>query len=460
MSRLWGTLAFRFALGYWLLVIASMSAIAITVYFGGIGLLQDRVDATLSSVARRLTNTYENNGQASTRELIDDLMVDNTDQDTEDYLLLSPAGVRIAGNIDPVPVVELPFDHLTDHLVTRYGKPSMSRLLPHRLSDGAILVVGRDMQDQIEIRRLVLKALGFGILISCVIAAAGAVLFRRKLEQSVARIRRTASEVVAGDLSRRIPVFGPDDEFVRLNRDINHMLDRIEQLVNNVKDVSNAIAHDMRTPLGRIRAQLDVALRPGSGGDQLAEAARQAIDNVDSLITTLDRMLQISEAEAGAGRRFFDEVDVRAVVTDVVELYDAVAESRGIVLLAETSSSAAIFGDKNLLASAIANLVDNSLKYAGSGAMVRVGSALDGASVSIVVRDNGPGIPAAERAKAMERFYRLDRSRTQPGNGLGLSIVAAIAELHWGKLILEDGHPGLVARIVLPRAEEYRVAAD
>jgi signal transduction histidine kinase len=316
------------------------------------------------------------------------------------------------------------------------------------------------MRDLMQIRRLVLTALGIGVLMSCVIAAVGAMLFRRRLESSVAVIRRTASEIVAGDLSQRIPIFGPEDEFVRLNRDINHMLDRIEQLIRNVKDVSNAIAHDLRTPLGRIRAQLDVALRPGTGKDQLAEAARQAIDNVDGLITTLDRMLQISEAEAGAGRRFFDTVDLAAVITDVVELYDAAAESAGIALVADAMPGAAVFGDKNLLASAIANLVDNSLKYAGQGAAVRVGIVTEGTSITIIVRDNGPGIPASERGKAMQRFYRLDRSRSLPGNGLGLSIVAAIAELHWGKLVLEDGNPGLVARIMLPRSEEYRIAAD
>jgi signal transduction histidine kinase len=460
MSRIWGTLAFRFALSYWLLVIASMAVIGIAVYIGGIAVLQERVDSSLISLSHRLTTTYDARGGEAVKAEIDDLLSDNIDQDTEDYLLISPAGVKVAGNITPVPEAKAPFDQFTDHKLARYDQPSFSRILPHRLPDGAILVVGRDMRDLMQIRRLVLTALGIGVLVSCVISAVGAMLFRRRLESSVAVIRRTAGEIVAGDLTRRIPIFGPEDEFVRLNRDINHMLDRIEQLVRNVKDVSNAIAHDLRTPLGRIRAQLDVALRPGTGKDQLTEAARQAIDNVDSTITTLDRMLQISEAEAGAGRRFFDTVDLGTVVTDVVELYDAAAESAGISLVAEDSSGASVFGDKNLLASAIANLVDNSLKYAGHGAAVRVGVVPDGGSVSIVVRDNGPGIASEERGKAVQRFYRLDRSRSMPGNGLGLSIVAAIAELHWGKLILEEGKPGLVARVVLPRSEEYRIAAN
>jgi signal transduction histidine kinase len=284
------------------------------------------------------------------------------------------------------------------------------------------------------------------------LAIGGALLFRRQLEHRVGAIRRTALEIEAGDLSRRIPKADVEDEFARLNRDINRMLDRIEHLMDGVRHVSNAIAHDLRTPLGRIRSRLEEALRPGNSTAQLAGTARFAIQEVDELIGMLDRLLQIAEAESGAHRQTFAPVALAAVVSDVVELYDATAEAEGIALVSEIQGQPVTLGDKNLLTSALVNLTDNALKYAGSGATVRVRATQHRDTVSMIVQDNGPGIPSAERSRVIERFYRLDQSRSLPGNGLGLSIVAATASLHWGKLELEDAAPGLIARIVLPRA--------
>jgi signal transduction histidine kinase len=279
-----------------------------------------------------------------------------------------------------------------------------------------------------------------------VLAIGGAILFRVQLEHRVAAIRRTVLEIEAGDLSRRIPVLDAEDEFTRLNRDINHMLNRIQHLMDGVRDVSNAIAHDLRTPLGRIRSLLDEALRPGTTIEQLSEAASVAIGRV------FDKLLQIAEAESGARRQSFQPIVLDEIITGVVELYDATAEEKGIALTIEyIDGEPTTLGDKNLLASATANLIDNALKYAGSKATVRVRATQERHTVSIVVQDDGPGIPSPERGKVVTRFYRLDRSRSLPGNGLGLPIVAAISHLHFGTLSLEDAGPGLVARIVLPR---------
>jgi len=335
----------------------------------------------------------------------------------------------------------------------RNGRPSLSRLLPQALPDGSILVVGRDMLDQRDIERLVWHALSAGGAVALLLAIGGALLFRRQLEHRVGAIRRTAREIEAGDLSRRIPISGVEDEFTLLNQEINSMLDRIEHLMDGVRHVSNAIAHDLRTPLGRIRSRLEEALRPGNSTALLAGTARFAIQEVDELIRMLDRLLQIAEAESGARRQSFAPVPLVAVVNDVVELYDATAEAEGITLVREIKGQPVTLGDKNLLTSALANLADNALKYAGSGATVRVRAAQDRDTVSLIVQDDGPGIPQAERSHVVERFHRLDQSRSLPGNGLGLSIVAATASLHWGKLELEDAAPGLIARIVLPRAE-------
>jgi signal transduction histidine kinase len=385
------------------------------------------------------------------RQEVQQLLVDGIEQDTEVYLLVEPDGRRVAGNIYGWSMAAAPPGKLTDMAVMRNGRPSLSRLLPRLLPDGSIVVVGRDMQDQRDIERLVWHALFAGGAAAVLLVIGGALLFRRQLEHKVGAIRRTALEIEAGDLSRRIPISDVEDEFARLNRDINRMLDRIEHLMDGVRHVSNAIAHDLRTPLGRIRSRLEEALRPGNVTTQLAGTAGFAIQEVDELIRMLDRLLQIAEAESGAHRQSFAPVSLAVVVNDVVELYDATAEAEGITLVSEIEGQPVTLGDKNLVTSALVNLIDNALKYAGSGATVRVRATQDRDAVSMIVQDDGPGIPPAERSRVIERFYRLDQSRSLPGNGLGLSIVAATASLHWGKLELEDAAPGLIARIVLPR---------
>jgi signal transduction histidine kinase len=453
MTRFWGTVAFRLALSYGLLAIGSMSVISAAFYFGTVGVLERSTDAKLLSLSKRLAEHFENRGDEGLRKEIEQLLVDGIEQDTEVYLLVAPDGRKIAGNIFGWTQKSAPLDSLTDLAVMRNGRPSLSRLLPRLLPDGSILVVGRDLQDQREIERLVWHSLLAGGAVALLLAIGGALLFRRQLEHRVGAIRRTALEIEAGDLSRRIPISDVEDEFARLNRDINRMLDRIEHLMDGVRHVSNAIAHDLRTPLGRIRSRLEEALQPGNSVTQLPGTTRFAIQQVDELIQMLDRLLQIAEAESGARRQSFALVSLGSVISDVVELYDATAEEEGITLVSRIEGQAVTLGDKNLLTSAVVNLIDNALKYAGSGATVRIQARQERETVSVIVQDDGPGIPPAERSRVVERFYRLDQSRSLPGNGLGLSIVTAIASLHWGKLYLEDAAPGLLARIVLPRAE-------
>ena len=453
MTKFWSTVAFRLALSYGLLAMGSMSVISAAFYFGTVGVLARSTDGKLLSISNKLAAHFDARGGDQLRQEIEQLLADGIEQDTEVYLLIAPDGRKLVGNIAGWTAAAASPDRLTDLKVLRNGRPSLSRLLPRVLPDGSILVVGRDMQDQREIEQLVWHALLAGGAAALLLAIGGAVLFRRQLEHRVSAIRRTAREIEAGDLTRRIPVSGVEDEFARLNRDINRMLDRIEHLMDGVRHVSNAIAHDLRTPLGRIRSRLEEALRPGNNTAQLAGTARFAIQQVDDLIQMLDRLLQIAEAEAGAQRASFTLVPLGSVISDVVELYDATAEAEGITLVSEIESDPVTLGDRNLLASALVNLIDNALKYVGSGATVRVRAALEPDTVSIVVQDDGPGIPSDERSRVVDRFYRLDRSRSLPGNGLGLSIVTAIASLHWGRLYLEDAAPGLIARIVLPRAE-------
>jgi signal transduction histidine kinase len=454
MIRLWGSVAFRLALGYGILVISSMSVISAGLYLGTVGVLTRTTDAKLRSMSHQMVARFDAGGIAELRRQINYLLGDRVgDEDTEVYLLTAPDGREIAGNLSGWTPPPAESGRIEERRVTRDGRPSTSRLFLLRLPGGGMLVVGRDMRDRLKIERLIWQALLIGGGVSLLLAAAGALVFRRRLERRIAAIRGTALDIEAGDLSRRIPISPIPDEFSRLGHDINHMLDRIERLMDGVRHVSNAIAHDLRTPLGRIRGQLDEALRPGKGRGGLPVAARSAIAQIDEVIRVFDRLLQIAEAEAGTRRRLFASVLLAPIVRDVAELYDAEAEASGISLCCEIDEEAATHGDRDLLANALANLVDNALKYAGEGATVRVATLCGADSVSILVEDDGPGIPAAERARAVERFYRLDHSRSQPGNGLGLSIVAAVASLHCGAFLLDDAAPGLIARIVLPRAD-------
>lgn len=453
-TRLAGTVTFRLALGYGVLAVGSLVLISILFYFGTVGVLAHGIDAKLRSRSDRLAGRFAEQGVAGVESEIRRLLEDGVDSDTEVYLVETPAGQGLVGNLTAWPAATTPFDRLTDQDVVRAGRPSVSRLLPRRLPDGNVLVVGRDMQDLTEIRQLVWRALGTGGAFAVQLAIGGAFLFRRQVERRIATIRQTARKIETGNLGLRIPVSGLPDEFSRLAQDINHMLDWIQSLMDGVQHVSNAIAHDLRTPLGRIRGQLDEALRPGNSEEHLAKAASSAIGAIDDLTIVFDKLLQIAEAESGTRRRSFERVALRPIVTDVAELYDAMAEDKGITLISAVEDEPATFGDRDLLASAVANLVENALKYAGKGATVRLRAATCAGRVLVDVQDDGPGVPAELRPKLAERFFRVDSSRNEPGNGLGLSLVTAIASVHGGTLVLEDAAPGLLARLELPLARD------
>ena len=453
MPKPFNTVAFRLAAGYGVLVIVAVALISALLYWGTVGVLDREINAKLLSVSGQLVKYGAGGDTKPLADEIHQLLTDGIDQDTEEYLLIGAGGNKISGNLAVSPVSNLPTGKIVDQIVTRNDRPSPSRLFIVDLTDGSKLAVGRDLQDRQEIKALILRSLLAGGIGSILVATVGAVLFRRQLEHRIGMIRHTVLEIEAGDLSRRIPVSDSADEFSRLNQELNHLLDQIQRLMLGVQDVSNGIAHDLRTPLGRIRNLLEESLRPGTSREKLTERASTAIDAIDELIIVFDKLLQIAEAEAGARRQSFQAVALREIVTDVAELYDASAEEKGVHLHVVVTGEPAAIGDKELLASATANLVDNALKYAGDGAEVKLKAVKEEGSVAIIVQDNGPGIPQEERQKVLTRFYRVDRSRSLPGNGLGLSIVKAICQLHGGTLTLGDALPGLIARMNLPAAD-------
>ena len=442
------SIAARLALGYGLLLAISIAIVCGVFYFGTIGVLDRSVDRKLMVLSERLAAMYRPDDSTRTSAEIAHLLTDRTDSDTEIFLLIDAVGRRISGNLSSWPVADSPVGQLLHVHVTREGRRVPARLLIRDLADGSRLYVGRAMLESDSIRTLVLRSIAYGGGVAVLLMVAGAWLFRRQLEARIGQIRRTAAEIEAGDLSQRIPV-ASDDEFGKLSCDINRMLDRIEQLMEGVRHVSNAIAHDLRTPLGRVRNKLDGALRQPQTVDAWQGAAQSAIADIDDLTRVFDKLLQIAAAESGMRPENFDDIDLQQIGADIVEMYEATADEQGVLLVQMFGEGVPARGDRNLLGSALASLVDNAIKYAGQGATVEVSCGQDASGAWLAVRDNGPGVPASELPKLTQRFYRLDKSRHLPGNGLGLSIVAAIAALHGGSLEVEDAAPGLCVRLRL-----------
>jgi signal transduction histidine kinase len=266
-------------------------------------------------------------------------------------------------------------------------------------------------------------------------------------------INRTSGEIIAGDLTRRVPLTGSGDEFDALAENLNRMLDRIERLMKGLREVTDSVAHDLRTPLNRLRNRLEESVaRLNAAGAQASEIER-AIAETDQIIATFNALLLIAETDAGTTRVGMTELDLTSVAADVAELYEPLAEERRMSLRLVPASAIAIEGNRSLIAQALANLVDNAIKYTPEGGKVsiRIASGADGVDLSVA--DSGPGIPAEDRVRVVERFVRLEASRNSPGTGLGLSLVAAVAHFHNAQLVLEDNVPtGLKAILRFPRA--------
>ncbi|MBA5690726.1 sensor histidine kinase [Rugamonas apoptosis] len=449
MLKLRDSIAAKLVLGYGVLGMVSMVAVSAVFYVGTIGVLDQNIDGRIIALSDRLLALGGERSSAALAIEVRRQLSDGIDSDREIFLLQRGDGRVLAGNLSAWPGR---FEGaLQSADVVRDGRITPARLHRRLLPDGSLLIVGRDLSEQEAIRALVWRALASGAVLSLLFTVLGALLFRGQIESRLGAIRRTAEQIEAGDLSRRIPVRG-DDEFARLNGDINRMLDHIELLMDGVRHVSDAIAHDLRTPLGRVRGKLEDALRHTRDADALEGAARDAIDDIDDLIRLFERLLQIAEAESGVRARLFETLDLNRVAEDLAEMYEASAEDVGARLSLALAPRAVVLGDRNLLASAVASLLDNALKYAGQGAAIVLSTSSREGKLAIAVGDNGPGIPAGERGRVTERFYRLDQSRNLPGNGLGLSIVQATAVLHGGALELADNQPGLLACIVLPPA--------
>jgi len=318
---------------------------------------------------------------------------------------------------------------------------------------------GRHLEEGERLYHIVLAAGRWSVAIVIVLGLAGGLFVTRRVLRRVDAMTETTRTIMAGDLGERLPVAGTGDELDRLADNLNVMLERIEALMHGLKEVSDNIAHDLKTPLTRLRNRSEEALRTAKSEAEYRAALEGIIEDSEGLIRTFNALLMIARAESGQARDDMGEFDAAEVARDVGELYEPLAEQKGIALKVEAAAPAKLKGNRELVSQALANLVDNAIKYtAPRDAAVNgvtpeiVVRALDeGDRILLTVADGGPGIPEADRAHVVERFVRLEQSRSQPGSGLGLSLASAVARLHGGELTLADNQPGLKSVIALPR---------
>ncbi|MEP7030901.1 MAG: ATP-binding protein, partial [Pseudolabrys sp.] len=383
------------------------------------------------------------------------------------YLVTTFTGEALAGNVTALQPGILEKPGWTETAYRRLGEAEGAGHADHQalvrvyeLPGGFRLLVGRDLDERERLYHIIIGAGRWSIAIVLVLGLAGGLFVTRRVLRRVDAMTETTKTIMEGDLGERLPVAGTGDELDRLAENLNVMLERIEALMHGLKEVSDNIAHDLKTPLTRLRNRTEQALRTANNEQEYRAALESTIEESDGLIATFNALLMIARAESGQVRGDMTEFDAAEIANAVGELYEPLAEEKGIALKVEAGTAAPVNGSRELVSQALANLVDNAIKYAAprggvdggplSEIVVRAHS--EGDRVLLSVADHGPGIPEADRPRAVERFVRLEQSRSKPGSGLGLSLAAAVARLHGGELILEDNAPGLKSIIALSRA--------
>jgi signal transduction histidine kinase len=391
------------------------------------------------------------------------------------YLVTAPNGLAVGGNIESLAPGVMGTNGWSE---TYYRRLEDQDTADHRalvsvteLSNGFRLLIGRDLEERRRLFAIVAKAAQWSVLIVVVLGLGGGIFVARRVLRRIDAMTGTTQRIMAGDLSGRLPVGRSGDELDRLAENLNAMLERIEALMVGLKEVSDNIAHDLKTPLTRLRNRAEEALAKSNNESEYRAALERTIEESDGLIRTFNALLMIARAESGQARGNMDDFDAADVARGIHELYEPLAEDNGMTLQVRTGP-APLHGNRELISQALANLVENAIKYgqpalqplgadaAADGKAILIEARRDGDSVLLGVTDHGPGIPEADRGHAVERFVRLEASRTQPGSGLGLSLASAVATLHGGALKLGDAHPGLTATLALPAASGERVAVQ
>jgi signal transduction histidine kinase len=463
-GKLIRTTAFRLTLVY--LFLFALFAASLLGYFAWNTrrLITEQITTTVNAETGEISDIF---GRRGLRSLVFTIENRALRPGANLYLVTTPAGQAIAGNVGSLAPGVMA---TTGWSETAYRRLDEQETADHHalvrvteLSSGFRLLIGRDLEERRRLFGIVAKAAQWSVLIVVVLGLGGGIFVARRVLRRIDAMTGTTQRIMAGDLSGRLPVGRSGDELDRLAENLNAMLERIEALMVGLKEVSDNIAHDLKTPLTRLRNRAEEALAKSGTEAEYRTALERTIEESDGLIRTFNALLMIARAESGQARGNMDDFNAADVANGIHELYEPLAEDDGMTLHVKTES-APLHGNRELISQALANLVENAIKYgkpvsaaqplsAGTNADQReilIEARCDGDQVLLSVTDHGPGIPAADRKHAVERFVRLEASRTQPGSGLGLSLASAVATLHGGTLRLEDAHPGLVATLAIP----------
>lgn len=452
MGAIWNSVAFRLTLNYSILALLTSLLSLMFVHYQSVKILESQFSRQVQMTAQRMNAHFEQGGlPALAREMTME-MADHVNSDTEMFMLRDPAGRVLVGNITwDLSDAPLNGSGVMRSVLLR-GEPAHGYLVARKLSDGSTLIIGHDLRDLYELTALIQKVSLAATGVIALLVLLGAALFRRVLQRRVEVIRLTAAQVGAGQWGRRIPDHPKQDEFARLSSDINGMLDRIERLMHGVRNVSDVVAHHLRTPLTRIQVRLRTIDWDNAPRNEIRANVDRLSADLDDLATVSEKLLQIAELESGTRRKNFEPARLDIIAADVVDLYEALAEEQHAQLSFHSAGPAPLRGDPDLLAGALATLVDNALKYAGYGARIHIDITQSPHHTTLTVIDNGPGIPPEKIGRIGERFYRAHQH--VPGYGLGLTMVIAIARLHDGSMTLHNAESGLCVQLQFPRGPD------
>ena len=441
LARLLRSSTFRLAAVYLLLFGGSVCVVLVFVYRTTALHLVAKADASIEMEISSLAERYRTRGLAGLSRLLED-RVRRSPRGSFLYLFATAGRREVLGNLSRWPDVEpdaegwISFPLLSAREPDDTPHEARARVLT--LPGGLLLLVGRDMHEIEEARHYIERALVWSVGLTIVLALAGALAMSRSTVRRIDSINRASREIMRGDLARRIPSRGTRDDFDRLADQLNAMLDRIQELMDGIRRVTDDIAHDLKTPLTRLRTRLEEVRDMGGLGSDSARSVEAAIEESDRLLSTFAALLRIARVESKSSREGFAAVDAAAIARDAVELYEPLAEGDGrLVVFRGCGAELPVVGDRDLLFQAVSNLVDNAIQHGDGRVVVEAdpSPARDG-GVRIVVRDEGPGVPDTDRERVFRRFVRLEASRNTPGNGLGLALVSAVAALHGGSVRL------------------------
>jgi signal transduction histidine kinase len=463
LRRLLRTNAFRLAALYLTLFATSVLALLAFIYWSTANFIEQQTEATLDAEIAGLAEQYEQRGLSGLVQVIAERSAGERG-DAMIYLITDPQSHPLAGNLSVWPNAEVIRPGWIGFPVEiKRGarqETHVARGTTFTIPGGYRLLVGRDLRDAAEFRRRVTGTLAWAGLLTLGLGLAGGIFISRNMLRRVEAVSNTAARIIHGDLGQRVKLTGSGDEFDQLATNLNAMLDQIERLMEGMRQVTDNIAHDLRTPLSRLRSRLEVTLLERPDAARYEEAMRQTISEADHLLGTFTALLSIAEAEAGSNRAGMETVDLAEIAGSVAELYEPFAEEKGLTLEVDAEQKVMVRGDRHLIAQAVANLIDNAIKYTPDG-RVRLSVARRPGGARLEVVDSGPGIPPDRRDAVFDRFVRLEGSRSTPGNGLGLSLVRAVARLHGGTITLSDNgsEPGLRVVLTLPESVSAPVAA-